>query len=209
MANDVKIAVIYYSATGNVHRLAEAVADGAVKAGAHVRVHRVPELAPDTAIDANPEWRAHVDETHDLVPEAKLDDLAWADAYAFGSPTRFGMVAAQMKQFLDQAGGLWLNGVFTDKPATAFTSSINRHGGQETTLVSMYNLFAHWGTIIVPPGYTDPVLYEAGGNPYGVSWPTGQPPERPDEPTLRAARYQGQRLAEITQRLSPKEESTR
>ncbi|MDQ7903869.1 NAD(P)H:quinone oxidoreductase [Phytohabitans sp. ZYX-F-186] len=209
MPNDVNIAVIYYSATGNVHRLAEAVAEGAVKAGAHVRVHRVPELAPDTAIDANPDWRAHVDETREVVPEARLDDLAWADAYAFGTPTRFGMVSAQLKQFLDQAGGLWLNGVLTDKPATAFTSSINRHGGQETTLVSLYNLFAHWGSIIVPPGYTDPVLYEAGGNPYGVSWPTGQPAELPDDPTLRAAQYQGQRLADITRRLTPKEESTR
>ena len=202
MTNDLNVAVIYYSATGNVHRLAEAVADGAGKAGAEVRMHRVAELAPDTAIDANPDWRAHVDLTKDAVPEATLDDLAWADAYAFGTPTRYGLVAAQLKQFLDQTGGLWREGVLADKAVTCFTSSINRHGGQETTIVSLYNVFSHWGGILVPPGYTDPVQYAAGGNPYGVSWPSGMPPALPDDAALSAARYQGQRLAEIARRLA-------
>ena len=153
------------------------------------------------SIDANPAWRAHVDATKDSVPEATLEDLEWASAYAFGSPTRFGMVASQLKQFIDQTGGLWGNGVFHDKPVTSFTSSANRHGGQESTILALNNTFYHWGCLIVPPGYTDPLLYASGGNPYGVSWPSGGG-EGPDEATLEAARYQGRRLADIAIRLT-------
>src|SRR5689334_22326212 len=102
-----RIAVIYYSATGNVHALAESVAKGARQAGAEVRLRRVRELAPDHAIDANPAWRAHHDVTKHQVEFATLDDLEWADGYAFGTPTRYGNVSAQLKQFLDERGGLW------------------------------------------------------------------------------------------------------
>lgn len=200
MNDIVNVAVIYYSATGSVHRLAEAVAEGAGKAGAEVRMHRVRELAPASAIDANPDWRAYLERTPDI-PQATLDDLAWANAYAFGTPTRFGMVSAQLKQFLDQTGGLWREGTLADKPVTAFTSAINPHGGLETTIVSLYNVFFHWGSVIVPPGYTDPTVYAAGGNPYGVSWPTGMPGQPPDDNALAAAHHQGRRLAEITRRL--------
>lgn len=101
----VNIAVIYYSATGNVHTLAQAVAEGAEKAGAEVRLRRAAELAPQSAIDGNPAWRDHADATAD-VPVASHDDLRWADAYAFGTPTRFGNVAAQLKQFIDTTGPL-------------------------------------------------------------------------------------------------------
>lgn len=197
----VRVAVIYYSATGNVHALASAMAEGAGSRDAEVRLRRVAELAPDTAIDANPAWRAHVDATKDAVPVATLEDLEWASAYAFGSPTRFGNVTAQLKQFLDQTGGLWQNGVFHDKPVTSFTSSINRHGGQESTILSLNNVFYHWGCLIVPVGYTDPLLYQAGGNPYGTSWPSGGS-DGPDAATLEAARYQGRRLADIAGRLT-------
>jgi NAD(P)H dehydrogenase (quinone) len=197
----VRVAVIYYSATGNVHALATAMAEGAEAVGAEVRLRRVPELAPDTAIDANPAWRAHVDATKDAVPEAVLDDLEWADAYAFGTPTRFGNVTAQLKQFIDQTGALWQQGKLSDKPVTSFTSSANRHGGQESTILSLNNVFYHWGAIIIPVGYTDPLLYASGGNPYGVSWPSGEH-EGPDEATLEAARYQGRRLASFASRLA-------
>ncbi|GAA2246364.1 TrpR-binding protein WrbA [Streptomyces ruber] len=196
----VRVAVIYYSATGNVHQLAEAVAAGAAARNADVRLRRVPELAPDSAVDANPAWRAHVDATKNQVPEATLEDLEWATAYAFGTPTRFGNVSAQLKQFIDQAGGLWQAGVFASNPATSFTSAMNRHGGQESTLLSLNNVFYHWGCVIVPPGYTDPLLYAAGGNPYGTSWPSGGG-EGPDAATLEAARYQGRHLADIAERL--------
>ncbi|WP_433473381.1 NAD(P)H:quinone oxidoreductase [Spirillospora sp. CA-142024] len=192
----VKVAVIYYSATGAVHALAQAVAEGAAAAGAEVRLRRVAELAPDSAIDQNPLWRRHTDAAAALA-QASVEDLAWADAFAFGTPTRFGAPAAQLKQFIDQAGGLWRDGGLADKPVTAFTSAFNRHGGSEATILSLANVFYHWGALIVPPGFTDPVVYAAGGNPYGTS-STG---EGPDAAVLEAARYQGRRLAEITIRL--------
>src|SRR4051812_15327667 len=198
----VKVAVIYYSATGAVHALAQAVAEGATSAGAEVRLRRVAELAPDSAIDQNPLWRRHVDAAASIV-EASVEDLAWADAFAFGTPTRFGAPAAQLKQFIDQAGGLWRAGGLADKPVTAFTSAFNRHGGNEATILSLGNVFYHWGALIVPPGFTDPAVYAAGGNPYGTSSTTGPAGEGPDAATLEAARYQGRRLTRITIRLHP------
>jgi NAD(P)H dehydrogenase (quinone) len=196
----IKVSVIYYSSTGGVHRLAEAVAQGATAAGADVRLRRTAELAPDSAIDANPRWREHVDMVAHEIPEATLDDLEWADAYAFGTPTRFGAVSAQLKQFLDSTGGLWQRGVFIDQPVTAFTAAHNAHGGHETTLASLNNVFIHWGAIFVAPGYTDALLYAAGGNPYGTSFVSGQS-DLPPEATLEAARYQGRRLVDVTRRL--------
>lgn len=192
-----KVAVVYYSSTGNVHQLAKAVAEGAEKAGAEVRLRRVPELAPDAAIDANPAWREHVEATKD-VEIATLDDLEWANAYAFGSPTRYGNIAAQLKQFIDTTGGLWSKGLLADKPATGFTSAHNAHGGNESTTLALYNTFHHWGSIIVAPGYTDPVVYGAGGNPYGTAHAGS---DAVSEETLTAARYQGERLATIATRL--------
>src|SRR5262245_33785517 len=109
-----KVAVIYYSATGNVHALAEALAEGAAQAGAEVRLRRVAELAPPEAIDSNPAWRAHLDTTADI-QVATNDDLRWADGVALGSPTRFGNISAQLKQFLDHAGPLWAAGDLTNK----------------------------------------------------------------------------------------------
>jgi NAD(P)H dehydrogenase (quinone) len=198
---DVKVAVIYYSATGTVHALARAVADGAVSAGAEVRLRRVAELAPDSEIDQDPRWRRHV-ETTAAVPEASLDDLTWADALAFGTPTRFGTPAAQLKRFIDGTAGLWRDGVLADTPVTAFTSAWNRHGGSEATILSLANVFYHWGALIVPPGYTDPAVYAAGGNPYGTSFvASAADGTGPDAAALEAARHQGRRLARTAARL--------
>jgi NAD(P)H dehydrogenase (quinone) len=194
------VAVIYYSATGTVHALAQAVAEGAASAGAEVRLRRVAELAPDSAITQNPQWRQHAD-AFTSIAEASVEDLAWAHAFAFGTPTRFGAPAAQLKHFIDQAGGLWQEGKLADKPVTAFTSAFNRHGGNEATILSLGNVFYHWGALIVPPGFTDPVVSAAGGNPYGTSFVTGPTGDGPDIAALGAARYQGRRLAEITIRL--------
>ncbi len=190
-----RILVAYYSATGSVHRLAEAVRDGAQAAGAEVRLRRVAELAPPEAIASNPGWAQHKAETDDEVDVVTLDDLEWADGYAFGTPTRYGAPAAQLKQFLDTAGGLWQEGKLADKPVTAFVSSAERHGGQEATILSLNNVFYHWGCVILPLGYTDDIVYAAGGNPYGTSWPAGFPSTMPDDVTLDCARYQGGRLA--------------
>ena len=176
----VKVAVIYYSATGTVHALAQAVAEGAASAGAGVRLRRVAELASDSAIDQNPLWRRHADAATSIA-QASVADLAWADAIAFGTPTRFGAPAAPLKQLIDQAGELWREGGLADKPMTAFTSAFNRHGGNEATILSLANVFYHWGALIVAPGYTDPVVYAAGGNPYGTSFVTGPNGEGPDD----------------------------
>ncbi|MEO3974884.1 NAD(P)H:quinone oxidoreductase [Streptomyces sp. CAU 1734] len=194
-----RIAVVYYSATGSVHHLARAVAEGAEAAGAEVRLRRVAELAPDEAIGANPAWRAHLDATADI-EIATHDDLTWANAYALGTPTRFGNVASQLKQFIDGTGGLWQRGVFADKPATAFVSAMNVHGGNESTLLALYNTLYHWGSLIVAPGYTDPSVFAASGNPYGTAHASGSG-DLPGDNVLEAARYQGRRLADITGRL--------
>lgn len=192
-----KVAVIYYSSTGTVHALAQAVADGAASAGTEVRLRRVAELAPDAATGQNPQWRRHADATT-AIPQATIEDLAWADAYAFGTPTRFGTPAAQLKQFIDQAVGLWHEGKLAGKPVTAFTSAYHRHGGSEATILSLANVFYHWGSLIVPPGYTDQAVHAAGGNPYGTSFATSSADgDGPDAAALDAARYQGRRLAQV------------
>jgi NAD(P)H dehydrogenase (quinone) len=188
------VAVIYYSATGNVHALARALAAGAEDAGAEVRLRRVAELAPPEAIDSNPAWRAHADATADI-PEATHEDLRWADAYAFGTPTRYGNISSQLKQFIDTTAGLWAAGQLADKPVTGFTSAINQHGGNESTLLALYNTMHHWGAIVVAPGYTDQRFSAAGGNPYGTAHPSGG--GLPGDDVRAAARAQGERLARI------------
>jgi len=190
---DVNTAIIYYSATGTVHALAQAAAEGAEKAGARVRLRTVAELAPPEAIDARPEWARHRRNTADIA-EAGLDDLAWADVVLFGTPTRFGNVAGQLKAFLDSTGPLWLRGGLADKVYSAFTASNTAHGGQESTLLALGNVFHHWGGIIVPPGYTDPIQLRSG-NPYGTSHVAGDGP--PGEVALAAARYQARRAVDI------------
>lgn len=199
-----KIAIIYYSATGTIHAMSSAVAEGAREAGAQVRLRRVAELAPAAAIDANPVWRAHADQVSTEVEVASLDDLRWADGYAFGTPTRYGNPASQLRQFIDTTAGLWQEGVMADKPATSFTSAANVHGGAESTILAMNNVFYHWGSLIIGPGYTDPVVYGAGGNPYGASHATGVPAVEPGPEVLAVARYQGRRLATIAARLAPR-----
>ncbi len=189
-----KIAIIYYSATGHTYQVAQAVEEGARQAGAETRLRTVRELAPDEAIATNQGWQAHRQATGHI-QEATLDDLTWADGYLFGTPTRYGAVSAQLKQFLDTTGPIWGQGLLANKPVAAFTGAFNAHGGQETTLLTVYNVMYHWGAIIVPPGYTDPVLYGAGGNPYGVSYSTPQGDQGMPEAVLAAARYMGGRVA--------------
>ncbi|QVQ52456.1 NAD(P)H:quinone oxidoreductase [Spiractinospora alimapuensis] len=163
----VNVAVIYYSSTGNVHALAEAAADAAIKEGAEVRLRRVPEIAPTDVVAANEAWAQHLEATRHI-PDATLDDLTWADVVLLGTPTRFGAMASQLKQFIDTTSEVWGDGLLTDKVYSAFTSTYNQHGGQESTLLSLYNVIYHWGGVIVPPGYADPIQFELG-NPYGTS----------------------------------------
>lgn len=197
--DSVKVAVIYYSATGTTHDLARAVAQGAREAGAEVRLLRVPETAPEEAIAENPDWQKHVDAT-DEMPRATMDDLRWADAMIFGTPTRFGLPTAQLKNFIDMAGPLWADGELVNKIASSFTSAATDHGGHETTLTAINNTFYHWGAIIVPPGYSDDVQF-ASGTPYGTTFISENGELDPDETALEAARYQGFRVAEVTQQF--------
>jgi len=193
----IKLAVIYYSATGTVHTLAKAVAEGAEKAGAEVRLRKVAELAPRQAIDARPEWAQHVEATTD-VETATNDDLAWADAVLFGTPTRFGNPSYQLKAFIDSTGPLWFQGKLAGKVYSAFTASNTAHGGQESTLLALGHVFHHWGGIIVPPGYTDPIQFQSG-NPYGTSHVSSQGP--PSDVILAAAHHQARRVVETTAAL--------
>jgi NAD(P)H dehydrogenase (quinone) len=197
---DTRVAVIYYSSTGGTHAVANAIAEGAEKAGAEVRVRRVPELAPDEAINSNEAWAAHVRDTAH-VAVASHEDLLWADAIVLGSPTRFGLPSSQLKQFIDTTGGLWQQGLLANKVYASFTSTATAHGGVEATILALNNTFYHWGGIIVPPGYTAEVQF-AHGNPYGASHMAGV--GAPSETTLRSAVHLGDRVvsvATVTQEL--------
>lgn len=190
-----KVAIIYYSATGTTYKLARAVEEGAKQAGAEVRILKVRELAPEEAIASNEGWSAHRLETQDL-PEATLADLEWADAIILGTPTRYGLPTAQLKQFIDTTGPLWGQGKLVNKIGSSFTSAATAHGGHESTILALNNTFYHWGSIIVGPGYADPIQFQSG-NPYGVSHTSQNGAAAPDEVALNAARFQGKRVAEI------------
>lgn len=190
----VRVAVIYYSSTGTVFELAKAAASAAEKTGAEVRLRKVRELAPAEAIATNQGWSDHAAATQHIV-EASLADLEWADAILFGTPTRFGLPAAQMKQFIDTAGGLWAQGKLVDKVVSSFAASGTSHGGQETTIVALNNTFYHWGSIIVPPGYADSIQFEMG-NPYGTSHTSSNGQVPPGETELAAMAFQARRVVE-------------
>ncbi|WP_422755536.1 NAD(P)H:quinone oxidoreductase [Micromonospora sp. WMMD708] len=195
MDGQVKVAVIYYSATGITYQMAQAAVEAAGEAGAEVRLRKVRELAPDEAIRSNAGWQAHRLETQDVM-EAEIDDLAWADVVIFGSPTRYGMIAAQLKQFIDTTGPLWANGALADKVYSGFTSTATAHGGQEATLLSLFTVFYHWGGVVVTPGYTDPSQFVAG-NPYGASHTSNNGEVAPDHVALAATALTAKRAVRI------------
>jgi|SRR5699024_139994 len=197
------LAIVYYSSTGTNYKLANWAKEGAEEAGANVRILKVEELAPQVAIDSNPAWAAHVEETKD-VPVVTPEDIEWADAIIFSTPTRFGMMASQMKQFFDTQGGLWATGKTVNKVVSAMVSAGNAHGGQEATLLSLYTAMMHWGAIIVPPGYTDDSIYAAGGNPYGTSV-TVDGEGNMVEAVETAVKHQARRTVEVAQKVSGKE----
>ncbi|MER6950938.1 NAD(P)H:quinone oxidoreductase [Nonomuraea sp. NPDC000554] len=193
----VNAAIIYYSSTGTLHALAQAAAEGAEKSGAQVRLRKVAETAPPAAISANPAWAQHLQDTAD-VAEASHDDLDWADVVLFGTPTRFGNPASQLRAFIETTGPLWYHGRLAGKVYSAFTASNTAHGGQESTILALGNTFYHWGGIIVPPGYTDPVQFTSG-NPYGTSHVAGD--GAPNDVVLEAARFQARRAVDTAAAL--------
>lgn len=195
--SNVKLAVIYYSMGGTNYQLSKWAEEGAKEVGAEVKVLKVPELAPEAAIEGNPAWKAHVEATKD-VPEVSLDDLEWADAIIFSVPTRFGNMPSQMKQFLDTTGGLWFNGKLVNKVVSAMSSAQNSHGGQEATILSLYTTMYHWGAIVATPGYSDPVIFSSGGNPYGTSVTVDQNGKMVED-VENTVKYQAKRTVQVAE----------
>lgn len=191
-----KVAIIFYSQTGTTYKLAQAVEEGARGAGAETRLLKVKETAPGEVIENNEGWRKHRDEIRGI-QEATNDDLEWADAIIFGTPTRYGLPSAQLKNFIDQTGGLWAKGALVNKIGSSFTTTATAHGGQEQTILSMNTPFYHWGMIIVSPAYVEASQFESG-NPYGASFTSNNAQLDPDETSLTAARLQGRRVTEVT-----------
>lgn len=193
-----KVAIVYYSSYGTTHAMAQRVAQAAEKAGAEVRLRHVRETAPREAYESQDAWKAHVEELEGQTL-ASPEDLDWADVVVFGSPTRYGHVTSQLQSFIDTLGPLWAQGKLADKVYTAFTSSQTLHGGQESTLLAMHTTFAHFGGIIVPPGYTDQLKFN-DGNPYGVGKVTGQSTEL-DEHDLAALDHLVERAITVAGKL--------
>lgn len=196
---NVKLAVVYYSTYGTNHQMAEIAAEAAREAGAEVRLLKVRETVPESIIEGQPAWKANAEKTAS-VPVATPDDMEWANAYLFSAPTRFGVSASQLRAFIDSLGPLWSAGKLSNKAVSAMTSAQNPHGGQETTLLGLYATLIHWGAIIVAPGYTDPVIYKAGGNPYGSTVTVNKEPI-PDA-VKDAIRHQARRLVEFAGKIA-------
>lgn len=195
-----ELAIIYYSSTGTGDTLARRAQEAAEKEGAEVRRRHVAETAPAAAIASNPQWAAHRANFEDE-PVATPDDVVWADAILFGSPTRYGSMASQLKGYIDSLGPQWQQGLLADKPHAIWTSSMTAHGGQESTILSMYNVIAHFGGVIVPPGYTDQIKL-LDGNPYGVSHVTGGTNDIPvGDPELAAIDHLVSRVLRVADPL--------
>jgi NAD(P)H dehydrogenase (quinone) len=202
----VKVQIVFYSTYGHVYRMAEAVAAGAREVpGVEVRLYQVRELMPADVLEKSGAKAARAAFAH--VPVAAPADLAEADAIIFGTPTRFGNMASQMRNFLDQTGGLWARGALVGKVGSVFTSTASQHGGQETTLTSFHNTLFHHGMIVVGVPYAIPEMSNlsemSGGTPYGASTITGSDGRRePSENELAIARFQGRHVADIARRLA-------
>ena len=195
-----KVLVLYYSSYGHIEQMAQAVAEGVAKAGATAVVKRVPETVPEAAAK-----QSHF-KLDQKAPVATPDELADYDAIIFGTPTRYGNMAGQMKTFLDQTGGLWMKGALVGKPGSVFSSSATQHGGQETTITTFHTVLLHHGMVVVGLPYACQeqmgVEEVKGGSPYGASTIAGGDGSRqPSQKELGMARYQGEHVAKIAQKL--------
>lgn len=197
--NQVNLLIAYYSMTGTNYTMATWAKEKAEALGANVRLVKAAELAPQEAIDGNPIWKELTEKTADI-PEASAEDIEWADAILFSIPTRFGVMASQMKQFIDTLGGFWSAGKTVNKIISGMTSAQNMHGGQEMTLQSLYTIAMHWGAIIVTPGFTDEAVFAAGGNPYGTSVAVDEEGHMALD-VQPAVEYQVSRLLDVTRQF--------
>lgn len=201
-----EIQVVFYSMYGHVHQMAEAVVAGAREVeDTEVALYQVPELVPDDVLEKSGAKAARA--AFAQVPVARPEQLAEADAIIFGTPTRFGNMCGQMRNFLDQTGGLWMSGGLIGKVGSVFTSTASQHGGQETTLTSFHSTLFHLGFVIVGVPYSEQRLVNmdeiTGGTPYGASTITRPDGSRqPSENELAIARFQGRHVAEIAKKLA-------
>ena len=204
----VNIQVIFYSMYGHVYRLAEAIAEGARQAGdTDVKLFQVRETLSEEVLAKMGATEAKKAFAH--VPQASVDQLPGADALLFGSPTRYGSACGQMQAFFDMTGQLWQKGSLIGKPGSIFTSTASQHGGQETTILSMWTFLAHQGMVIVGCPYSEQALLTldeiTGGSPYGASTIAGGHGQRlPSENELKIARFQGKHVANIAKKLKAK-----
>ncbi|MGB8277663.1 MAG: NAD(P)H:quinone oxidoreductase [Methylovirgula sp.] len=197
---DINVLIAFYSRTGVTEALAKAIGEGAAKEGADVRLRRAREfVGPETMAQAQG-WQESAAAMNARYQAPTAEDAAWADALIFGTPTRFGNVSAELKAYIDSLGGLWFQGRLNGKAGAVFCSTSTPHGGNETTLLSMYVPLAHLGLIIVPTGYADAAMFKAG-TPYGatsISLNQAKPPSADD---LDVARWQGRRVALVARAL--------
>lgn len=200
-----KILIVYYSMYGHIYRLAQAEEEGVRRVeGVNVDLRRVPETLPEAAIEKMGATEAQAQQAH--VEICKVDELGEADAIIFGTPTRFGNMCGQMRQFLDTTGKLWINGSLVGKAGSVFTSSNTQHGGQESTILSFYNTLLHQGMVIVGLPYSfegQRIMDEISGcSPYGASTVAGRDGSRfPSDNELEGARFQGEHVARIAKKL--------
>lgn len=193
-----KLAIIYYSQTGHNFQMAKWAKEEAEKNGAEVRLLKVHEYLDEGGAENNPAWKKYLDDSKDI-KEANSDDLIWADAIIFSSPTRFGNISFQLKAFLDAQGGVWAKGLLTNKVISAMTSAQNNNGGEEGTIKAIYTSASHWGAIIVPVGYVNDSIYAQGGNPYGASGTATN--EGFANKVEEAVKTQAKRVVDITKKL--------
>jgi NAD(P)H dehydrogenase (quinone) len=194
-----KVLVAFYSRNGSTEALARAIGEGAAAEGAEVRLRRAREFVGPEIMAQAEGWQQHADRMNAAYEAPTAEDAEWADAIVFGTPTRFGNAAAELKAYIDSLGGLWFQGKLNGKVGSAFTSTQSAHGGNEATILSLYIPLAHLGLIIVPTGYADMSLFKAG-TPYGASSVSGTHPT-PSEDDLAVARFQGKRVATVAKAI--------
>lgn len=196
-----KILIPFYSRTGTIEALAKAVAEGAAAEGAEVRLRRARELVGPEIMASMPGWKESAEAMNQRYAAPTADDAVWADGVIFGTPTRFGSMASELKAYIDSLGGLWVQGKLNGKAGSAFAGSGQPHGGNESTVISLWNPLAHLGFIIVPTGYADGAMFAGAGSPYGASVISGHPPAGPSEAELAVARFQGKRVTQVAKKL--------
>ena len=194
------VLIVFYSRAGSTEILANAIADGAIAEGAEVRLRRARELVSAQVMLQAPGWYDSAEAMNQKYEAPTEADAEWADAIVFGTPTRFGSISSELKAYIDGLGGLWFAGKLNGKAGSVFGATSSKHGGNESTLLSIYAPMAHLGLIIVPLGYADPAMFKAG-TPYGATHVSSHDTVMPNEADQAVARYQGKRVAAVAQAL--------